>query len=97
MTDWCHRQQHFCYISAVIFIGWGIQEYPNKTTDSPQVTDKLHHNVVLNTPHHEYICFVLMSKFNVLNAQTGKQNVSVIFNKIRETVFVLVSYISDCV
>ena len=26
---------------------------PEKATDLPQVTDKLSHNVVLSTPHHE--------------------------------------------
>jgi hypothetical protein len=29
-------------------------QYPEKTTDLPQVTDKLlSHNAVLSTPHHE--------------------------------------------
>jgi hypothetical protein len=33
------------------FYWWRKPEYPEKTTDLPQVTDKLLHNVVLSTPH----------------------------------------------
>ena len=29
-------------------------EYPKQTTDLSQVTDKLYHNVVSCTPHHEW-------------------------------------------
>jgi hypothetical protein len=39
---------------AVSFIGGGNPEYQEKTTDLPQVTDKLlSHNIVSSTPHHE--------------------------------------------
>ena len=34
---------YFSYIMAVSFIGGGNKEYPEKTTDLPQVTDKLYH------------------------------------------------------
>jgi hypothetical protein len=33
------------------FYWWRKPEYPEKTTDLPQVTDKLSHNFVLSTPH----------------------------------------------
>ena len=39
---------------AVSFIGGGNWNTPKKTTDLSQVTDKLSHNVVLGTPHHEW-------------------------------------------
>jgi hypothetical protein len=39
----CNFQQYFSYIMAVSFIGGGNREYPAKTTDLSQVTDKLHH------------------------------------------------------
>ena len=35
--------KYFNYILAVRFIGGGNQEYPEKTTDLRQVTDKLYH------------------------------------------------------
>jgi hypothetical protein len=38
-----HFQQYFSYIMDVSFIGGGNQEYPEKTTDLSQVTDKLYH------------------------------------------------------
>jgi hypothetical protein len=41
--DICYFQQFFIYIEAVNFIGRGNREYPEKTTDLPQVTDKLYH------------------------------------------------------
>ena len=34
---------YFSYIMAVSFIGGGNKEYPENTTDLPQVTDKLYH------------------------------------------------------
>ena len=34
---------YFSCIMAVSFIGGGNKEYPEKTTDLPQVTDKLYH------------------------------------------------------
>jgi len=37
-----HFQQYFSYIVAVSFIVWG-PEYPEKTTDLSQVTDKLYY------------------------------------------------------
>ena len=50
-VSWCqgyghgvqrHFQQYFSYIVAVRFIGgWKKPEFPEKTTDLPQVTDKL--------------------------------------------------------
>ena len=37
------------------FYWWKKPEYPEKTIDLPQVTDKLKsHNVVSSTPHHEW-------------------------------------------
>jgi hypothetical protein len=36
------QQLYFSYIMAVSFIGVGNRKYPEKTTDLPQVTDKLH-------------------------------------------------------
>jgi len=36
-------QQYFSYIVAVSSIGGGNLEYQEKTTDHPQVTDKLYH------------------------------------------------------
>jgi hypothetical protein len=36
-------KQYFSDIVAVSFIGGGTLEYPEKTTDLPQVTDKLYH------------------------------------------------------
>ena len=33
------------------FYWWRKSEYPKKTTDLPQVTDKLSHNIVSSTPH----------------------------------------------
>jgi hypothetical protein len=44
---WCygvvrHFQQYFGYSVAVSFIGGGSPKYPEKTTDLPQVTDKLY-------------------------------------------------------
>jgi hypothetical protein len=38
-----HIQQYFSFIVAVSFIGWLNQEYPEKTTDLLQVTDKFYH------------------------------------------------------
>ena len=35
------------------FYWWRIPEYPEKTTDPPQVNDKLSHNVVSSTPRRE--------------------------------------------
>jgi hypothetical protein len=35
------------------FYWWRIPEYMEKTNDPSQVTDKLSHNVVSSTPHHE--------------------------------------------
>jgi hypothetical protein len=35
----CHFQQYFSYIMAVSFIGGEELEYPERTTDLPQVTD----------------------------------------------------------
>ena len=35
------------------FYWWRIPEYMEKTNDLSQVTDKLSHNVVSSTPHHE--------------------------------------------
>jgi hypothetical protein len=35
------------------FYWWRKREYPEKTIDLPQVTDKLYHNVVSSTPRHE--------------------------------------------
>jgi hypothetical protein len=35
------------------FYWWRKHEYPEKTTDLSQDTDKLYHNVVLSTSHHE--------------------------------------------
>jgi hypothetical protein len=42
VSDYRHFQQYFSYIMTVSFIGGG-NEYPEKTTDMWQVTDKLHH------------------------------------------------------
>jgi len=40
---------------GVQFYWWRKPEYPVKTTDPPQVTDKtLSHNVVSSTPHREH-------------------------------------------
>jgi len=39
----CHFPQYFSYIVTVSFIGGGNREYQEKTTDLPQVTDKLYH------------------------------------------------------
>jgi hypothetical protein len=36
-------QQYFSYIVAVSLYWWGKPEYPEKTTDLSQVTDKLYH------------------------------------------------------
>jgi len=36
----------FCYIVEASFIGGGNQSTPEKTTDLPQVTDKLNHIMV---------------------------------------------------
>jgi hypothetical protein len=36
-------KQYFSYIMAVSFYWWRKLEYPEKTTDLPQVTDKLYH------------------------------------------------------
>jgi hypothetical protein len=38
-----HFQQYFSYIMVVSFIGGGKPEYPEKTTDLSQVTNKLYH------------------------------------------------------
>jgi len=39
----CNFQQYFSYIVSVSFTGGGNLEYPEKTTDLPEVTDKLYH------------------------------------------------------
>ena len=44
LGDYRHFQQYFSYIMTVSFIGGG-NEYPEKTTDMWQVTDKLHHKI----------------------------------------------------
>jgi hypothetical protein len=52
-----HFQQYFSYIvavsyiMAVSFIGRGNQSNLEKTSDLPQVTDKMH-NVISSTPRH---------------------------------------------
>ena len=38
-----HFQQYFSYIMAVSFIGGGVLEYLDKTTNLSQVTGKLYH------------------------------------------------------
>jgi hypothetical protein len=48
-----HFQPDISYIMAVKFYWW------RKKNDLPQVTDKLSHNVVLGTPHHEQGCFIV--------------------------------------
>jgi len=37
------------------FYWWRKPEYPEKTTDLSQVTDKLSHNIVLSTIQHEWV------------------------------------------
>jgi hypothetical protein len=39
---YCHFQQYFSYIVALVLL----VEYPDKTTDLLQVTDKLYYKVV---------------------------------------------------
>ena len=41
-----HFQQYFSYIVAASFSSEDNQEYPEKTTDLPQVNDKLYHIVL---------------------------------------------------
>jgi hypothetical protein len=41
-----HFQQYFSYIVAASFSSEDNQEYPEKTTDLPQVNDKLYHIVI---------------------------------------------------
>jgi hypothetical protein len=44
-----HFQQYFSYIVAVSFIGGGNGEYSEKTTDLPQIPDKIYHKITVNT------------------------------------------------
>ena len=39
-------QQYFCNIVVVFFNWWRILEYPEETTDLPQVIDKIYHIMV---------------------------------------------------
>ena len=47
-------QKYFSYIVTVGFYWCRKPEYLEKTTDLPQVTEKLSHNVVSRTPRHEW-------------------------------------------
>jgi len=38
-----HFQHHFNYLVEVVFYWWRKLEYSQKTTDLPQVTNKLYH------------------------------------------------------
>jgi hypothetical protein len=64
------------------FIGGRNREYPEKTTDLPQVTDKtLSHNVVLNTPKTDkQIKYMLI--YNTLLCHTYKVHYNVYSHNI---------------
>jgi hypothetical protein len=48
------KGKYFSYIMAVSFIGGGKPEYPEKTTDLSQVTDKLYHIAMNEIRTHNF-------------------------------------------